>query len=171
MSLESRSQATARARRGLFVLLAATALVLPFTSSTAAATPPPNDDFDNATVISSLPFSDEIDTSGATTAQDDPDCTGQGPTVWYSFTPAAEMWIDVNTFGSSYPTTLSLYFGSRGSLWQHSCTASGEPHLQFPVSAGTTYYFMVGSLWSEPGGKLVFPSRSSTLCRPRSLWR
>ncbi len=36
------------------------------------ATPPSNDDFDAATVVSALPFDDTIDTRAATGAPDDP---------------------------------------------------------------------------------------------------
>lgn len=36
--------------------------------------PPANDDMQNATIVPSLPFTDTIDTTAATTASDDPDC-------------------------------------------------------------------------------------------------
>jgi hypothetical protein len=39
---------------------------------TATASPPPNDDFDQATVVSALPFTNEVDTTGASQASDDP---------------------------------------------------------------------------------------------------
>src|SRR3954469_312907 len=81
-----------------------------------AAAPPPNDDFDAATVISSLPFSDGIDTSPATTAADAPYCAGTGASVWYRFTPTQDVDVQADTFGSSYDTTLSAFTGSRGSL-------------------------------------------------------
>ncbi|MCA1700981.1 MAG: hypothetical protein LC790_19630, partial [Actinobacteria bacterium] len=49
----------------------------------AIAAPPPNDDFDSATRISSLSFTDSLNTTGATTASGDPFCAGNGHTVWY----------------------------------------------------------------------------------------
>src|SRR3972149_5660917 len=85
--------------------------------SPALAAPPSNDDFDFATVVTEpLPFGDAINTLEATTAGDDPDCAGQGPTVWYSFSPSQDMQIQANTIGSDYDTTLSVYVGSRGNL-------------------------------------------------------
>jgi hypothetical protein len=51
-------------------------------ATTVHAQPPPNDDFDSATiVVEPLPFNDNVDTSEATTAVDDPDCAGNVPTV------------------------------------------------------------------------------------------
>ena len=57
--------------RVLFVLLAIIAFMLVSFSPVVPAIPP-NDDFNNATVISGLPFTDYLDTSDATTAADDP---------------------------------------------------------------------------------------------------
>src|SRR5512134_1258210 len=71
--------------------------------SLAIAAPPSNDDFDSATVVTEpLSFIDNINTVEATTATDDPNCAGQGPTVWYSFTPSENVRILANTFGSDY---------------------------------------------------------------------
>jgi len=78
--------------------------------------PLPNDDFDSATLIDALPFTDNLDTTQATWADDDPqDCTSNG-SVWYAFTPGTDMAIEATTFGSDYDTVLSVYTGSRGAL-------------------------------------------------------
>jgi hypothetical protein len=129
-------------------------LVLP---SAAMAVPPPNDDFDSATVISSLPFTDSLNTTEATTAGDDPDCFGNGPTVWYSFTAGSDILVDANTFGSDYDTTISVYTGSRGSLTQIACnddTVSLQSQVVFQATTGVTYFIMVGAFASGPGGNL-----------------
>ena len=54
--------------------------------------PPPNDDFAGAGTIGALPFTDQVDTSGATTQQGEPvpSCAPgslQG-TLWYAYTPS-----------------------------------------------------------------------------------
>jgi hypothetical protein len=67
-------------RRTALLLLTVPALVL-LAASPAIAQPPANDDFDNATVVPGLPFTDQLNTTEATTAADDPDCFGQGATV------------------------------------------------------------------------------------------
>jgi hypothetical protein len=127
--------------------------------SPAVAVPPTNDDFDSATLVTEpLPFTDAINTVEATTAPDDPECVGQGPTVWYSFTPSEDMRIWVNTFGSDYDTTLSIYTGTRGDLSQIACNddaGSLQSSVIFDAAAGQTYFFMVGAFASGPGGNLI----------------
>ena len=97
--------------------------------------------------------------SRSTGAAFDPLCAGQGPTVWYEYTPAENGSIDANTFGSNYDTTLSVYVGARGSLLQIACnddSGSLQSKVIVPVSAGETYFFMVGSFFGGPGGSLEF---------------
>jgi hypothetical protein len=132
----------------------------------ALAAPPGNDDFDNATAISSLPFSDALDTTQATTASDDPDCSGTGDahSVWYSFTPSTTVVVIANTFGSDYDTTLSAYTGSRGSLTQIACnddSGSLQSQIGFTAAGGVTYHLMVASFDGSPGGQLTFSIRQA----------
>jgi hypothetical protein len=139
-------------------LMLATVLVATCVSNALAA-PPTNDDFDDATEISGLPFSDVVNTTEATTAADDPDCVGQGPTVWFVFTPLEDARIDADTFGSDYDTTLSVYTGTRGALNQLACnddTSSLQSRVRFDAIAGETYFFMVWAFASGPGGTLQF---------------
>jgi PKD domain len=130
----------------------------------AAFAQPANDDFDNATAVSSLPFTTSQDTSGATAALDDPTfffCSNNG-SVWFSFTPATDMTIEADTFGSDYDTELSVYTGTRGSLSLVSCSTDffgPQSMVIFPASAGTTYFFMVAACCGTGGtggGNLVF---------------
>jgi hypothetical protein len=136
----------------------ATLLLFP---TRAAHAQPANDDFASATVVSQLPFTDTINTVDATTALDDPNCAGNGPTVWYSFTPSSDVdvFVEANTFGSEYDTTVSVYTGSPGNLAQLVCnddTGSLQSRVVFNAIAGTTYYVMVGAFASGPGGNLIF---------------
>jgi hypothetical protein len=129
-------------------------------TSAALAAPPSNDGFNSATVIGSLPFHDALDTTEATLAGSDPDCSGAGDThtVWYSFTPSADVDISANTFGSDYDTTLSAYTGTRTSLIQVACSDDASGTLQsailFSASAGVTYHLMVASFGDGPGGAM-----------------
>jgi hypothetical protein len=69
---------------------------------------PANDDFANAVAISTLPFTDNLNTSEATAVGDPAnDCLVDGHTVWYQFTPSADMRINANTFGSDYDTGIA----------------------------------------------------------------
>lgn len=147
---------TKRRFRTILALLAAAALLIPAAPAALAAVPA-NDDFDDATVIAALPFHQSLDTSDATTADDDPDCVGNGHTVWYAFTPGVDMTIAANTSGSAFDTTLSVYTGIRGALEQIACNDDSgglQSRVVFPATSGTTYFFMVGSFFDSPGGAL-----------------
>jgi len=141
------------------VATAAVAATLLAGAVPAWAVAPPNDDFDNATVVTKpLPFTDSVSTMDATTAADDPDCAGNGHTVWYTYTPSVDGFVNANTFGSDYDTTLSIYTGTRGALTQVACNDDAADSLQssviWAVAAGTTYHLMAGSFFDSPGGTL-----------------
>jgi hypothetical protein len=149
--------------RSLLVLTAAVALALP---ATAEALPPVNDDFDAATVVSTLPFLDSRDATEATTAADDPsDCFGiTPPSVWYRFTPTGNVDVEIETYGSDFDPLIAIYTGTRGNLtpaldgggdWcsdLHRLFFSG--FIAKSLSAGTTYYIEV--LGPGTGGPLHF---------------
>jgi hypothetical protein len=143
-----------------FILVALVALLTTFAVQGTAIAQPANDDFDNATIVTEpLPFTDSTSTVDATTAPDDPECAGNGHTVWYSFTPSADIRVDARTFGSDYDTTLSVYTGTRGALNQIACNDdfnSLQSRVVFDAAAGTTYFLMIGSFFDSPGGNLVF---------------
>jgi uncharacterized protein DUF6299 len=144
--------------RVLLAALAAAALALSVTTPVLAQAPS-NDDFDNAMAIAELPFSDSLNTAEATTAADDPDCAGRSHTVWYVFTPASDVEVSANTFGSDYDTTLSAYTGARGALTQIACnddSGSLQSRISFAATGGVTYHLMVGSFDESPGGNLQF---------------
>ncbi|MCY0991587.1 hypothetical protein OV203_30880 [Nannocystis sp. ILAH1] len=127
-----------------------------FVASAHAAPVPKNDDITNAIVITEPSFSDKLNTGAATTAPDDPVCFGNSTTVWYAYTPAVDERIHLDTFGSSYDTTLSVYTeGSTEPLTQVACNDDAVRALsaiEFQASAGVTYFFMVGSFGSGNSG-------------------
>lgn len=131
-----------------------------FTRITVIPQPPPNDDFGQATIVPSIPFTLSEDATNATVAPDDPFCFGTNQTVWFAFTPNANIRIEGNTFGSNYDTTLSVYTGSRGALTQIACNddAGGtvQSRIRFDAVAGTTYYFEVSSFFPVSPANLVF---------------
>jgi hypothetical protein len=74
---------------------------------------PANDAIANATQIMTFPFSETIQTEGATTVLGEPiQSCGNEPdsnSVWYRLTVPAQMALVVDTFGSSYNTVLSAW--------------------------------------------------------------
>jgi hypothetical protein len=135
------------------------AVLLPAIGSLLFGQGPANDDFDSATQISGLPFEDLIDTSQATVAADDPAAGEAGFTVWYAFAATSDTVVEANTFGSDYDTVLAVWVGSRGALALldfDDDTVGLQSRVRFNVTAGTTYYLMVGSYFDRPGGDLAF---------------
>lgn len=130
---------------------------------------PPNDDFNAALPITSLPYQHFIDTSGATVASDDPNMgcgTGvNSNTVWYRFVPSFYGLIEANTFNSNYDTVLAVFTGTRGALNRLTCNddASGtlQSQVTFEVRANQTYYLEVADYGLPGGGQLRLTVRAS----------
>ncbi|NOZ29611.1 MAG: VCBS repeat-containing protein [Chloroflexi bacterium] len=123
-----------------------------------------SDDFDSATVITSLPFTDTMDTTGATTAGDDPilPCGPRDPgenTVWWQFTASADGVLVADTEGSDYDTVLAVWTGTRGALTNVACDDDSGTGLlsrtAFWVTSGTTYYIEVADYGSGTDGVLI----------------
>jgi len=146
-------------------LLAASLAWIAVLATAAAQAQPVNDDINAATVVNEpLPFTDAVSSVDATTAADDPDCFGNGPTVWYVYTPSASGPVSADTFGSDYDTTLSVYEGTPGSLVQIVCnddSGTVQSRVVWEAAAGTSYYLMAGAYASGPGGALNFTVQPS----------
>jgi PKD repeat protein len=148
-------------RAGAALALLAALLMMFVSPSAALAAPVPNDDFDNATPIGSLPFTDRVDTRAATATTDDPTSCYNTASVWYRFTPDKDKVILADIAGTNYYTALSAYTGSRGSLTQvdGACSVGYDARVAFTATANTTYYFLVGlccGIGGTGGGDLVF---------------
>jgi hypothetical protein len=123
--------------------------------------PPVNDLFANATLVDPVPFTDTVDTRYATIDPDDiPQCNDPyggvlKGTVWYAYTPAADVLVNANTYGSSFWPNMNVVQGAPGAFELVAC---GGGEVSFPAAAGQTYYFLVGTPeWSlDNGGNLVF---------------
>jgi hypothetical protein len=114
--------------------------------------PPANDNFANATRISSLPFENAIDHTAATTepSEPSPSCVGLQNTAWYVFTPTTTESIraTIDVFGAG----LGVYTGtSLVDLTEVGCGQNLEGVVTFRAQANTTYYFQVGAYCCEVG--------------------
>jgi Family of unknown function (DUF6299) len=147
-----------RLRYVLTSLVAAAALLGTPVAGSAWAQAPSNDTFANATVISSLPFTDTLDTTQATTDSDDAEVLAAcgvsvqaAATVWYAFTPTTDQTVAIDTSGSSYTAGVGVVTGSPGSFSAVTCfSGSGS----FSAVAGQTYYFDVADISGGTGGTL-----------------
>ena len=142
-------------RRTRFAIaLLAAPLLLVVGAEAAGAAPPSNDTFIGA-VPATIGFSDERDTSEATTDADDAqlDATCHAPatdaSVWYSITPTADTEVVVDTSLSTYTTAVLIGVGTPGNLVTLAC---GPSTVGFSATAGTTYYVLAVDDQLDGGG-------------------
>ena len=130
----------------------AAAFVIPGAARSAV---PNNDNFANASVIDSLPFSQSLATGDATAEQDEPSyCIGLPHSVWYRYTPQHDSWLGLgfttdNAIAGAVVYTFSGTGGFGDLVSVDACvTYVGEG--TFLAQAGYTYYIQVGTQEGEP---------------------
>jgi hypothetical protein len=128
----------------------------------AQAAPPANDAWEAATMVSSIPFEDIVDTTEATRDAVNPPDLGlsKAHTVWFQLTPPVDGPVLVSTVGTDFEHKLTLYHapgdaqspedwilmkGDRGSV------AYGAALLR-SLQEGEHYYYVIGTQGSIPGG-------------------
>jgi hypothetical protein len=128
--------------------------------------PPPNDDFNSARSIGTVPFAAIESTVGATLEGDDPAtvCSEGAPaqhfnSAWFTIQTTASTLLSVSTIGSNYDTVLAVWTGSRGSLNEVTCNDDDlgvqQSKLEFTAVAGTRYWIEVVTRDAPGGGQLV----------------
>jgi hypothetical protein len=126
---------------------------------------PANDECTGATVIPDIPYMDNVDTTTATSNPDDPSlsCNGNGAqtdgnTVWYQWTPAEDIAVNISTVGSTQnggelDTAHGVFTGSCEALTEVACVDIGlTDDLVFEATAGETYYIKFGEFLDGTGG-------------------
>jgi hypothetical protein len=137
-------------------------------ASVAHADVPSNDDIAGATQITSLPFTDSLDTAEATVGATDSRCNIAS--VWYAFTPTETGRVEVETLGSDFQTSIELLTGDPADPTSIECNWGIRSNLVAEVTAGQTYFVMVGNCCGDetvgpgfvgPGGDLVVTVRTA----------
>ena len=127
---------------------------------------PSNDECVNATVIPSIPFTDMVNTITATSNPADPSlsCNGNGMqtdgnTVWYVWTPPADITVNISTDGSTLPgggeldTAHGVFTGTCAALTEVACVDIGlNDDLIFDATGGVTYHIKFGEFLDGVGG-------------------
>jgi len=128
---------------------------------------PPNDEFENAETISSLPYETTVDLAAATRAVTDTDCWDGGPTVWYKFKSKKDQEITLSgtVVDEGSTPVLEVFTQDRKALRQVWC---GLDFFQFKALAGHTYYIMLAALDPEFPGKARLTVSSQPLLRVRA---
>jgi PKD repeat protein len=122
---------------------------------TSAFAQPANDNFSSATVITSLPFSDSVDGTLATTEPGEPNffCNNTIQTVWYQITPATNSVLTVDMSGTGPSNNVAVYHqtGSGfGGLSLVGCASFGSS-VTWNAQGGQTYYIQAGSIFGDAG--------------------
>ena len=147
-------------QKALWITLTAAVALAAATLITAdrALAQPANDNFADRVVITSLPFSDSFSTLDATIEPGEPLLCPfpNGSTVWYEFTPSTMVFLQANTHGSGYDTTLAIYTGDPfAPTFPLACDDDSGPGLtsqiQATAPAGVTVYLQVGGFLGEQG--------------------
>ncbi|MHB1355178.1 MAG: S8 family serine peptidase [Anaerolineae bacterium] len=124
-----------------------------------------NDDFDQATIINTAPFTTTQDTTDSTSAGDDPDFSmcgiAQGyHSVWYQYRSSYGGVMTVTTIGSTFDTVLGIWTGLRGALVPVDCNddfgKNTTSQVVVSVTAEITYYIEVVGYWDHSYGELHF---------------
>jgi opacity protein-like surface antigen len=117
----------------------------------ATTAPPKATNDDEPIEISTLPLSETVDVTEATASPTDPNCYESARTVWYSYTPAQDIRLGVDTSESNWDTVVGIYEGEK--LTRIVCT--DNPVARFNAEAGKTYRVMIGTYRTSPALDLV----------------
>lgn len=135
-------------------------------ATAAHAVAPSNDEIGDATPFTSLPFTDSVDTTEATVGTIDSHCNIAS--VWYRYTPTETGRIEIDTAGSDFSTSIEILNGDPAGPTSIECNWGNRPNLIADVTAGQTYFIMVGTCCGDqtvgpgfvgPGGNLVVTVR------------
>ena len=120
--------------------------------------PPANDNFTSAQLVTSPIQINTWDTRGATNEDTDPAVTacslGQGKaTVWYKYlqSTGATSAIAVDTEGASYDTFIAVWTESGGVFTSVACNdntgGTEQSAVAFQAESGVTYYIEIGHVY------------------------
>lgn len=133
------------------------------------------DTIETATMIPGLPYSDTGTTIGYVHDYDEvcPYSGSMAPDVVYSFTPTADIFVNLDLCGSDYDTKIFVYQDAwtPGNPW--ACNDdfySGPPcgsYVSFlegvPMPAGHTYYIVMDG-WASDSGNYIFEATEYEPC-------
>jgi hypothetical protein len=130
------------------------------TPGAAMAAPPNNDTYAGRTIVGSLPFSETLDTTEATTDADDAAFSAISETrcglavttdasVWYEVTAADDGGIDIDVRQSTYDAGAVVATGSPGNWAGVAC---GAERIGWEAEPGVTYTILVFDRQFDGGG-------------------
>jgi hypothetical protein len=137
------------------VLIFVLAVLLLGLQPLAALAAPANDNLDDATLVTQVPFSDVVDVTEATVESGEPQpwCGPIDNTVWYRIELPKKTSLIVDTAGSNFDTMLAVYDADLGLITcnddVHDDWGSLQARLGFAAARRTTYYLQAGAYPSD----------------------
>jgi hypothetical protein len=131
------------------------------------STPPPNDNFDNRTVLSGSHVTITNYNWGATTEPGEPTLGipyPGGKTLWWTWTAPSNGWVNLSTAGSGFDARLGVLIGSTLTnqvrvAANDNAGFSGPDYLQarvqFEVTSNMAYNIVVDGIAWDPAGRIV----------------
>ena len=124
--------------------------------------PPANDNFTNAQKIASIGGIIDTDNRFATREKFEPNhagATNNSGSLWYSWSPAANTPVIIDTAGSTFDSVVAVYTGSTlGTLKQVAAAndvgTKQSAFLKFNSTASTTYWIVVAGARSSEVGSI-----------------
>ena len=135
---------------------------------------PANDNFADAEVIASLPFSATVDNTGATLEPNEPQgCDFPFRSVWYAFTPSENMAVRLGMEGSSVGGVMSIFLASGPGISDLTFLRCVFSPTNIQVEGGQTYYLRVDS-FGQPGAiqvnlEQIFPPANDNFANAESI--
>jgi hypothetical protein len=122
------------------------------------AGPPPNDNFEQATVISGPCGITNGANFNGTKETGEPSHAGNlgGASIWYAWTAAADGLVAVSTAGSQIDTVLAVYTGPSVGLLtlvgqNNDSSGTLQSRTNFNATAGVTYFFAIDGYGGDDG--------------------
>jgi hypothetical protein len=167
-----------RGRRHLALLTLTSVALAPLVTLAAApvasAAPPSNDSWEDATPVTGLPFTAEVDTTEATKDLDVPPARYSQNSVWYHLRPGRTAGVFFSARGTDYfPHALRVYHaedpGDAPSEWEvvasdRGYRASSPAAFKRNLEQGEDYFVMIGTSADTGGG-----TAKITIRRPATL--
>ena len=146
------------ASRRTIGLAAIVVVLLPGTAAAQTPGPPANDNFANATILSSEADVLTGSTVGATVEPGEPAhySSYKAHSVWFEYTPAADATVTLSACGSAFDTILSVYTGTQVDaltrVANNDDSSCGRPSkLTLGLHAGTRYTIALDGYGGESG--------------------
>ena len=125
--------------------------------------PPANDDFVNRVTLSGADVTASGYNTLATEEVDEPMVSWTvGPSVWYQWTAPSSGVVSIDTYDSTFDTTLGVYDNTNGALSGLALVSSSDntyyyqtSHVSVSVSAGATFVIQVSGVDSTAFGDIV----------------